>query len=230
MKRIEHDERRPATEGKACAENIAALYQDRFLRGYVRGKVRGDPVYAAAFHLLNAAPMPVLDIGCGLGLFEFYLRERGYEPALTGVDFDARKIGRARHAAGQQYTGLTFTTEDALAGPAHGGHVVLLDMLHYIDADRQARLLARVAAQVAPGGYCLIRDTLRDGSWRFRVTAFGEWVASLATWQKSPAVHYPTVPETCAPFSARGFSCEVKPLWGKTFFNSYLFTFRAPAA
>ena len=209
-------------------ESIVELYRGPFLRGYVRGKLRGDPMFAAAFDLLSANPMPVLDIGCGVGLFEFYLRERGYTAPLTGVDFDARKIRKARRAASGRYAGLTFTTDDALEMQTHRGHVVILDMLHYVDATRQARLLERVAAQVAPGGYCLIRDTLRDGSWRFRATAFSEFAARAVAWQKSGAVHYPLVEETRAPFLERGFSCDVRPLWGRTLFNSYLFTFGAP--
>ena len=104
----------------------------------------------------------------------------------------------------------------------------MFDVLHYLDAERQAVLLAQVATQIAPGGYCLIRDTLRDRTWRFRATAFGEFFITAVTWQKSGAVHYPTVEDTCAPFRERGFSCDVRPLWGRTPFNSYLFTFRAP--
>ena len=210
-------------------ENIVRLYRDPLVRGYVRGKLRSDPVFAAAFALLSEAPMPLLNLGCGMGLLEFYLRERGYAAALTGVDFDARRIKKARWATEQKcYPGLTFTTENALDDQAHLGHVAIFDMLHYLDASAQRQLLARVAGQIAPGGYCLIRDTLRDGSWRFRATAFGEFFSRGVNWQKTGVVHYPTVGETCAPFLARGFSCDVKPLWGRTFFNSYLFTFRAP--
>lgn len=210
-------------------ENIVRLYRDPLVRGYVRGKLRGDPVFAAAFDLLSEVPMPLLNLGCGMGLLEFYLRERGYEAALTGVDFDARRIKKARWATEKKrYSGLTFSTEDALEEQEHSGHVAIFDMLHYLDAPGQRQLLARVAGQIAPGGYCLIRDTLRDGSWRFRATAFGEFVSRGITWQKTGAKHYPTVEETCAPFLARGFSCKVSPLWGRTFFNSHFFTFRAP--
>ena len=218
--------------GRPSMENIARLYRDPLVRGYVRGKLKGDPVFAAAFDLLHAHPLPVLDIGCGMGLFEFYLRERGFNEPLTGLDFDERKIRKARWAAAKQpYSGLTFTTGHALESlDHHHGHVVMFDVLHYLDASQQARLLARIATQVAPGGYCLIRDALRDKSWRFRATAFGEFFISAVSWQKSRAVHYPTVEETCAPFLARGFTSEVKPLWGGTLFNSYLFTFRAPEA
>ena len=211
-------------------ENIVRWYRDPLVRGYVRGKLRDDPVFPAAFDLLNPTPLPVLDLGCGMGLLQFYLRERGYRAPLVGVDFDERKIRHADRVGQGAYHGLTFTTGDALSAENFRGHVVLFDMLHYLDAARQAALLEQVAGQIAPGGYCLIRDTLRDNTWRFRATAFGEFFITAVSWQKSKAVHYPTVDGTCAPFRARGFSCEVRPLWGRTPFNSYLFTFRAPVA
>jgi hypothetical protein len=44
---------------------------------------------------------------------------------------------------------------------------------------------------------------------------------------KSGAVHYPTIEEVVAPFRARGFTWEVRPLWGRTPFNSHLFILRA---
>ena len=209
-------------------ETIVRLYQGQLIRGYVRGKLRDDPVFPAAFDLLQHTPLPVLDLGCGMGLLQFYLRECGYDAPLFGVDFDERKIRQADRVGRQAYRDLTFTTGDAGSAENFSGHIVMLDMLHYLDATRQAALLAQVAAQIAPGGYCLIRDTLRDGSWRFRATAFGELFITAVSWQKTRAVHYPTVEATCAPFRERGFSCEVRPLWGRTPFNSYLFTFRAP--
>lgn len=82
--------------------------------------------------------------------------------------------------------------------------------------------------QVAPGAYCLVRDTLRDESWRFRVTQGEEMLLRVSAWMRSGAVHYPEVDDVMAPFRARGFECAVHPLWGGTPFNSYLFTFRAP--
>ncbi len=210
-------------------ESIVRLYRGRLTRGYVRGKLRDDPVFPAAFELLQQTPLPVLDLGCGMGLLQFYLRERGYDAPLVGVDFDERKIRHADRVGQRAYHDLTFSTGDAGSVETFHGHVVMFDMLHYLDAERQAALLAQVAAQIAPGGYCLIRDTLRDGTWRFRATAFGEFFITAITWQKTGAVHYPTVDDTCAPFRERGFSCDVRPLWGRTPFNSYLFTFRAPA-
>ena len=185
-------------------EAIARLYRDPLVRGYVRGKLRDDPVFPAAFDLLKGSLLPVLDLGCGMGLLQFYLRERGYQAPLVGVDFDARKIRRADRVGQRAYRELTFTTGDASAADDFSGHVVMLDMLHYLDAARQAALLERVAGQIAPGGYCLVRDTLRDGSWRFRATAFGEFFIRAITWQKTGVAALSDGGQTPARRSGRG--------------------------
>lgn len=210
-------------------QHIARQYRDPWLRCYVSSKLRHDPIYAAGLALLKKSDLPVLDVGCGLGLFGFYLREGGYSGPLVGVDFDERKIRRANIVAARSYAGMTFTVDDVLHTGDFCGHVVVFDVLHYLPREHQARLLERTAAQVAPGAYCLIRDTLRDRSWRFRVTQGEEMFLKAFTWMRSGAVHYPEVADVMAPFRARGFDCAVNPLWGATPFNSYLFTFRAPS-
>jgi 2-polyprenyl-3-methyl-5-hydroxy-6-metoxy-1,4-benzoquinol methylase len=208
-------------------ERIALQYPGRWLQGYARGKLRSDPVFAAAFDLLKDSPLPVLDVGCGIGLFEFYLRECGFLPPLVGVDFDAGKIAQAQQIAGHTYCDLTFSVGDVLTTGDFRGHVVLFDVLHYLSPERQSALLEQLASHVAPGGLCLIRGTPRDASWRFRVTQIQEFFLRAFLWMKSGAVHYPTIEETLAPFRARGFTCEVRPLWGHTPFNSHLFVLRA---
>lgn len=216
--------------GARGIERIARRYEGRWLQGYARGKLSGDPVYAAAFELLKDVPQPVLDVGCGMGLFEFYLREGGYPETLTGFDFDSAKIAQASRIAAKDFTNLNFYVADtADALPAgRRGHIVIFDVLHYLPAAAQGDLLTRVAAHVAPGALCLIRETPRDRSWRFRLTQIEELFIHAIFWMKSRAVYYPTVEEIIGPFERRGFSAEVRPLWGGTPFNSHLFVLRAP--
>ena len=210
------------------AERIAGHFEGRWLQGYARGKLRRDPVFAAAFQRLKDSPLPVLDVGCGVGLFEFYLRERGFLPPLLGVDFDVAKIAKAQHIAGRAYSDIQFKVGDVLATGDFRGHVVLFDVLHYLSAERQSALLDHLAGHVAPGALCLIRATPRDTNWRFRFTQVQEFFLRATLWMKSGARHYATGEEIVAPFRARGFACESFPLWGRTPFNSHFFVFRAP--
>jgi len=212
-------------------ERIARRFEGRWLQGYARGKLRGDPVFAAASDLVKNQPLPVLDIGCGVGLFEFHLRECGYLAPLAGFDFDAKKIAQAQRIAAAHYTDVEFSVADATkplpASPC--GHVILFDVLHYLDASAQRDLLERAASRVAPGGFCLIRETPRDASWRFRLTQLEELFVHAIFWMKTRAVHFPSADEIVGPFARRGFSIETRPLWGRTPFNSHLFILRAPS-
>src|SRR3954468_18835316 len=80
----------------ACAR-VATQFRERWLRSYVRGKLRCDDIYGAAYELLRTSADPILDVGCGVGLLAFYLRERGCRQRVVGLDADARKI---RYGAG----------------------------------------------------------------------------------------------------------------------------------
>lgn len=124
---------------------------------------------------------------------------------------------------------MTFEVADATTHAGQRGNVVILDVLHYLTPDAQRAVLERVAALLEPAAWCIIRITARDASWRFRVTVFEEFVLRAVGWMKAPARHFPTLAEIEAPFRERGFVSEIGPLWGRTPFNSYLLTFRAPA-
>jgi len=208
---------------------IASHFQGRFLQGYVNGKLKGDPVFAAACELLRETEQPLLDLGCGIGLLAFYLRENGFSPAITGVDFDSGKIARAQKAADAHYRDLQFETGDATTARGFSGTITIIDLLHYLDVEKQHALLVQATKMIAPGGLCIIRATPFSDHWRFRMTQAEEWFISKIRWMKSPAKHYLRIEEISAPFAAAGFEVEVRQLWGKTVFNSYLFVFRRPS-
>jgi SAM-dependent methyltransferase len=206
-------------------ERVASLYRSRFLRGYARGKIARDPAYAAALHALPDAPL--LDLGCGAGVLAFYLRERGFTAPILGIDHDGKKIAAAQ-AAAARYEGLRFRAGDARAPVDFSGSTVMLDLLHYFAEEEQLAILRAAAARTPPGGVVVIRDALRDGSWRYRATYAQESFSRLIGWLRAERLHFPTRALIESAFG--GFSAEVAPLWGKTPFNNYLFVFRRPSA
>ncbi|MGC3989829.1 MAG: class I SAM-dependent methyltransferase [Chthoniobacteraceae bacterium] len=208
-------------------ERIASHFKGRFMQGYVKGKLKGDPVFAAAWEILRDTDQPLIDLGCGVGLLAYYLREHGFRPPITGLDFDSRKIDTAQKV-GALYDHLVFEQGDASIPRAFSGNVTIIDVLHYLEVEQQQALLQQAAQMVAPGGLCLIRATPYVDNWRFRMTKLEEWFIAKIRWMKFSTKHYLRIEEITAPFKAAGFEVEVRPLWGNTVFNSYLFLFRRP--
>jgi len=203
---------------------LCTLRSKRWERCYTIVKLRSDPVYAAVTQELAGSTLPVLDIGCGIGLLAFYLREAGFTPAIAGFDYDSQKIACAQSMASRSdYGGLSFMTGDARKGlPECSGHVVILDILQFLTRDEQSALLSAAAARVAPGGRLIIRTCLRDNSRRYRITVAGDWLAKLTFWMKDLPVCYPDRALFESVLGAAGLKVRVQPLWGGTPFNNHL--------
>jgi 2-polyprenyl-3-methyl-5-hydroxy-6-metoxy-1,4-benzoquinol methylase len=204
-------------------EKIAALFPGRWDRNYVAAKLRTDPLYGALANQLRHSAMPLLDLGCGLGLSAFFLRAEGILVPIFGLDYDSRKIESARQAAIRSQTDdLSFSHHDARSGlPEHQGNVSILDILQFFTPPEQESLLRLAASRVAPGGKLIVRSGLRDSSRRFKITVLGDWLAKATFWMKAAPTHYPTAEDfekILAPYG----TVEISPLWGKTPFNNHL--------
>lgn len=213
---------------EAC-RRVASRFAKPWLRHYVGSKLRSDPLFAAAFDALQASTLPILDIGCGVGLLAFYLRERGVTLPLTGLDIDARKIRAAKSVASESYDGLEFFEHDVQKPmPNFSGSVTVFDLLHYLAPARQKTLLTELAAAIPPGGLLLLRDCPRDDSARFWMTYAGEKFAQAIAWNVGVPLHFPTRESIHAAFPETEFAREEHPAWGGTPFNNRLFIFRRP--
>ncbi|MDQ6802766.1 MAG: class I SAM-dependent methyltransferase [Acidobacteriota bacterium] len=204
---------------------IASRYPTRFLRSYARAKMATDPAYNAVYDLLREASEPLLDIGCGVGLMAFYLRERGMRIPIVGIDHDRRKIEIARRVADGDPS-LAFDVSDARRPVEFRGNVVLLDVLHYFSDADQSVILRNAAAA---GGTIIIRDGIRDGSLRYRLTYAQETLARVGGWLKAERLHFPTRESIETSLNGE-FREEVRPMFGRTPFNNYLFVFRRSSA
>jgi SAM-dependent methyltransferase len=213
---------------RACAR-VAARFRERWLRMYAGRKLRSDPIFPAAYELFRASSRPLVDVGCGVGLLAFYLRERNLSTPICGLDSDGRKIARAHDVARGIYHDLEFIEQDVMKPIARSGHIILFDLLHYLLPNQQTRLLQRLAERVAPGGMFVIRDCPRDGNARFWLTHLAERFAQTTTWNMKAILHYPTRDRIFAAFDERRFTRTVAPLWGRTPFNNHLFIFRRQA-
>lgn len=215
----------------SALKRIAARSHTLWDHFYVPAKLNSDPVYEAVAKELAPTPLPVLDIGCGMGLLTHYLREGGNMAPMTSFDYDARKIASAKAMARVAgYQDVAFAVGDARHDlPAHLGHVVILDILQFMTIEDQATLLRLAASRVAPGGKCIIRSCLRDDSRRYKITVFGDWFARATSWMKHSPVAYPSATDLEGVLSSAGLTVTIQPLWGGTPFNNHLIVAHRPA-
>ena len=218
-----------AQHQNACAR-VALQFRSPWLRHYVRGKLRSDGIYSAAYDLLGRSAEPILDVGCGLGLLAFYLRERGCAQPILGLDLDARKIGYGASIAARAYRDVELrflNVENAL--PDFCGNVVLFDVLHYLPPRAQTALLSELARCVAPGGLLVIRDSIREMRPRYWMTWLAEKFAQTISWNVDGVLHFPSRGSIDNVFCSGEFERESHPLWGRSPFNNHIFIFRRNA-
>jgi 2-polyprenyl-3-methyl-5-hydroxy-6-metoxy-1,4-benzoquinol methylase len=208
---------------RATRRRIAARFPTRSQRGYVRVKLATDPVYAAAASIIADSPLPLLDIGCGIGLLGHYLHAQGHAQAYVGLDHDRHKIAAGSLALQQAGDAdMSLRLADAAELPPLQGHVALLDVLHYLPLARQPPLLAAAARHLAPQGRLIIRNVLREPNWRFHATRIEEFFLCASGWIPGGAQHYPSADELRVPLEDAGLDVRIESLRGRTPFNSYL--------
>ncbi len=212
------------------AQQIASAFLPGTLLGsryhyyYARAKLRSDPLYPGVCDALREARGPLLDLGCGIGLLAHALQDDGIAMRYFGVDNDHRKIASARRAAAR--AGLTdagFETLDLSTSlPPHRGSVAILDVMQFLQPQRQRDVVDALVAMLEPGSRLVIRTGLDDGSRRARITRTTDVFARLVGWMNAAPVHYPEAAMLRERFDAAGLRSEFSPLSGDTPFNNWL--------
>src|SRR5579862_1526976 len=167
----------------------------RFIYEFAARKLAGDPAYVAILERgLLQRRQRVLDLGCGLGLLAATLRaaesccQRGEWPAnwpeppratsIRGIELKAATVERARRALGSSADIVQGDIRVADFGAADA--VIILDVLHYIEADAHRALLERVHQALHPAGLLLLRVGDAAAGLRFRISQCWDHTVLLA--------------------------------------------------
>jgi len=131
-------------EGGALSEKAITLGHPSYVWGH--GQERRLALIRRYVPLENR---PILDVGCGLGM---YVRAfRRFSPNVLGVDIDADKLVQAR----ADLPGLAAAVAEALPFPAGAFGVVLShEVIEHVTDDRQA--VAEAVRILQPGGRLVI--------------------------------------------------------------------------
>ncbi len=211
-------------------ERTTARYRaaGRFAHGFVRGKLRHDPVYRALLELdLTRSGGTVLDLGCGRGITLALLATAGTTtcmPYLFGIEQRPEDAQTARTALGAS---AEIVTGDILTTPLPGARVVLLiDVLLYLPAHAQERVMDRVVQVLEPGGLLILREADRGPSWRFRLTRWAERICAMTRGNWRAAYHYRSRAAWADALTRRGFQVLQNPMNQGTPFANVLFVGR----
>lgn len=216
---------------QAVRKRISRHYQTKKHQHFAKTKLRKDSSYNAVFNTLKEyRSFPLLDIGCGIGILEFYLRERGLDFPITAVDHDVEQIKAAGTIAEVGYENLRFELGHVEVDlPDVHGNVALLDTLQYFSDGILEDLLRKAAGLVAPGAVLIIRSSgLRDISFRPGISKPVNPVGHLVSWIKPAACEYPTEQFLNEILQPEGLQGQTQVLWHNNTFNCYLMVFRRP--
>ncbi|GGJ34299.1 class I SAM-dependent methyltransferase [Neoroseomonas lacus] len=195
------------------AEAVAARHRGRVTQGFVRGKLRADPVLPA---LLALPPLGnVLDLGCGRGVLAVALLLAGRAASITGFDLDAAKIARA--AAAAEGLPARFAVADLATAPIPPADTVLLiDLLYQMPPAEQRDLLARILA-TAPTRV-IIRTADPDRGWRSTIGVVAEHLRRWLGADLGRAGRVAPMPlrELAAIVEGAGYRAAVTPCWAGT--------------
>lgn len=146
---------------------------------------------------------PVLDIGCGFGLFSLYYAATAPRRLVRGLDMNGRRIALARRAAARLgIDNVAYAEGDArdFKGDSEVAGAYMLDIVHHVPPATVPSLLRQLRRSLAPGGVLLVKDV----DTRPAVKRWFTWVLDKAMAPTDP-VHYWSADMLQATLEASGF-------------------------
>lgn len=217
----------------------------RFNYHWARGKLRGDPIFAA---LLNRPILPdgarILDLGCGRGLLAAWLL--GAERLAAQGEWPSRPTP----PTGLYFRGIELMEREVICGnkalqPLHGERVrlsggdmreaelndadviAILDALHYIPYAEQDHMLDRIRAALHTGGLFVTRIGDADGGLRFALSQVVDACMSFAQGHRLERMWCRPLDDWMRALETRGFAVEATPMSDGTPFANVMLVARA---
>ncbi|HET7342170.1 MAG TPA: class I SAM-dependent methyltransferase [Methylomirabilota bacterium] len=131
---------------------------------------------------------PVLDLGCGFGLFSLYYAATAPRRFVRGLDVDERRIAMARRAAARLgLDNVAYERGDArdFKGDGEVTAAYMLDIVHHVPAADVPPLLRALRRALPAGGRLLVKDV----DTRPAPKRWFTWLLDKAMAPRTP-VHY----------------------------------------
>jgi cyclopropane fatty-acyl-phospholipid synthase-like methyltransferase len=146
----------------ATVKRVIRAYDDPVVRAYcwVRfGILRQRFLDEIGQYLPDEGP--VLDIGCGFGLFSLYYAATGPRRLLRGLDLSPRRVAQARRAAARLgLDNVTYEVTDArdFKGDGEVSAAYMLDIVHHVPPPSVPPLLRALRQSLPAGARLLVKD------------------------------------------------------------------------
>jgi 2-polyprenyl-3-methyl-5-hydroxy-6-metoxy-1,4-benzoquinol methylase len=181
-------------------------YQGKFVEQFAYWKLRQDPLFPALDAVVPRSGF-VLDLGCGYGLATHWLASFTDGRTFLGVDYDHDKIRVAQRTAPDSAR-IKFERSDILeiAYPPCDA-ILLLDVLHYWQPEKQQLILGKAARALRPGGRLVLREGAKADSAAHRRVDLWERIATRTGHnQTKEGLHFQTRAELESALKRAGFT------------------------
>ncbi|HEY2330177.1 MAG TPA: 1-acyl-sn-glycerol-3-phosphate acyltransferase [Verrucomicrobiae bacterium] len=186
-------------------------YQGKFVEQFVHWKMKMDPMFAVLDGVVPRAAH-ILDLGCGYGIATHWLASFTDTRTFFGVDYDGDKIRVAQRTAPENPR-IKFETQNLLNWEyPMCDTVLLLDVLHYWQPEKQRFILEKARRALRPGGRLILRDGVRaDSAGHRRVHRWEKFATRCGLNRTQEGLHFLTLAEMEAALKTAGFaSWEIK--------------------
>lgn len=189
------------------------------------GKLRCDPVFNAAAAAVGHSRLPIVDLGCGLGLLGMWLRSHAIEMPYRGYDLTSWKVAAGNAAAARLgFKDIRLEEGDMCSVSLPGDCLVCaFDVIHYLQTSTQLALLRDLSDVAKRGSIVLIRTGVKACGWRTQATVLEEWWTRATGWIRGGHANFPRLKELVRFFESDGCRVSFRPLWGNTPFSSHWF-------
>jgi SAM-dependent methyltransferase len=186
-------------------------YQGKFIEQFVHWKMKMDPMFAT---LDSVVPRTghILDLGCGYGIATHWLACFTDTRTFFGLDYDEDKVRTAQQTA-LKHPRIQFELGDVLTCdyPTCDA-VLLLDVLHYWQPEKQQLILEKARRALRPGGVLILRDGARaESDAHRRIHRWEKFATYFGLNRTQEGLHFLTPIELESALKQAGFaSWEIK--------------------
>jgi SAM-dependent methyltransferase len=191
-------------------------YQGKFVEQFVYWKMKCDPVFESLDAVVPRQGF-ILDLGSGYGLATHWLASFTDGRTFLAVDYDEDKVRVARRTAPDNAR-IKFESGDILGMEYPSCEaILLLDVLHYWQPEKQQLILNKAKRALRPGGRLILRDGARGESAAHRRVDLWERIATrMGHNQTKEGLHFQSLMELEAAMKRAGFArLEIKPEAGR---------------